>query len=92
MTKKREKLEIIHDILDVIRKKEDKIRRTHILYKSNLSHQMLNEYLNDLLSKNLIVELNEKNKPKTYKLTQKGYNYLKDYSLIKGFIESYGLD
>ncbi|HLD98553.1 MAG TPA: winged helix-turn-helix domain-containing protein, partial [Candidatus Nanoarchaeia archaeon] len=43
--KKRNKLEIIRDILNVIRSRNGKIKPTHILYKSNLSHQMMEEYL-----------------------------------------------
>ncbi len=90
--KRRDRLEIIHDILHVIREKGDRIRPTHILYKSNLSHQMLTEYMGDLLSKGFIIERIGKKGHKTYQLTKKGYNYLEDYSSLKKFVDSYGLE
>jgi len=88
--RKRERTEIIHDILSTIRIKK-KAKPTHILYKSNLSHQMLTEYLNELMGKEFIEVTEEKGK-KTYALTEKGYNYLEDFTVIQAFMESYGLD
>jgi predicted transcriptional regulator len=91
MIRKRERLEIIHDILVAIKDKRDTAKPTHILYKSNLSHQMLMEYINELVKKEFIVEKIDKENKKTYSLTQKGFDYLADYESIKSFIESYGL-
>ena len=92
MIRKRERLEIVHDILYAIREKKDNVKPTHILYKSNLSHQMLTDYLTELMSKDFVVEKTDKKGRKTYALTDKGYNYLKDYAVIKGFVDSYGLN
>ena len=91
MSKKRDRLEIIFSMLKVISEKMGNIRPTHIMYKANLSSQMLNEYLDELLEKSLIMVCVEKKK-KTYKLTDKGYKFLKDYMEIRGFMDSYGLD
>ena len=90
MNKKRSKLQVIHDILEVIRERNGKIKPTHILYKSNLSHQMMVEYLEELISKGFIQEKSLE-KSKTYMITDKGVNYLNKYSLIKEFTESFGL-
>jgi len=90
MNKKRNRLEIIKDILEVIKNKSGKIKPTHILYKSNLSHGMMDLYLTELLEKEFISEKTEKGK-KTYSITQKGQNYLSQYSLISNFTESFGL-
>lgn len=90
--KKRDKLEIVKDILETIRSKGDKIKPTHIMYKANLSHQMLTEYTNELLGKGLVMEKIDKKGKKTFALTDKGFNYLKDYAMIRGFVDSYGLD
>jgi predicted transcriptional regulator len=91
MTKKRDRLEVMHDMLAAIRDKGGNAKPTHIMYKSNLSHQMLTEYMAELLDKGLASERIEKGK-KTYSLTDKGFSFLKDYSMIKGFVDSYGLD
>lgn len=92
MSRKRDRIEIIHDILNAIREKGDKIKPTHILYKSNLSHKMLTEYMNELIEKSFIEENEDKKGRKTYSLTDKGFNYLSDYNSIRSFMESYGLD
>lgn len=90
--KRRGRLEIIHDILFVIREKGNRIKPTHILYKSNLSHQMLTEYMNELLEKSFILEEIDRRGNRTYKLTEKGFAYLTDYSTIQKFVDSYGLE
>ena len=91
MNKKRDRLAIIHDILKAIQEKNGKIKPTNILYKSNLSHQMLDEYLEELISKNFIKELNSKS-GKTYSLAEKGFEYLEKYKLIVEFTDSFGLN
>ena len=91
MNKKRTKLEIIKDILEVIKSKNGKIKPTHILYKSNLSHIMMELYLNQLIEKQFIMEkINGKNK--TYSITQKGNEYLEKYRMISNFTELFGLE
>ncbi|MEM3113176.1 MAG: winged helix-turn-helix domain-containing protein [Candidatus Pacearchaeota archaeon] len=90
MNKKRNKLEIIKDILQVIRSRNGKIKPTHILYKSNLSHQMMEEYLRDLKEKDFIQEHKTKT-GRTFSITEKGLNYLNQYSVIIEFTESFGL-
>ena len=92
MARKRDRLEIIHDILLVIRDHRGVVRPTHILYKSNLSHPMLTEYLDELKTKGFLVESTDREGKRSYALTEKGYNYLRDYGVIRGFVDSYGLD
>ncbi len=53
MAKKRERLDIIKDILMSIRENRN-IKPTRLLYASNLSPQMFKEYINELISKNFI--------------------------------------
>lgn len=92
MNRKRERLEIIHDILKALQDKGGKLKPTHILYKSNLSYQMLTEYLTDLIEKRLIIEEEDKKKNKFYSITEKGLNFLNDFKVIRNFMESYGLE
>ncbi|MEK6889080.1 MAG: winged helix-turn-helix domain-containing protein [Nanoarchaeota archaeon] len=89
--KKRNRLEIIRDILNVIRAKNGKIKPTHILYKSNLSHSMMEEYMTELKEKEFITEKLLAGK-KTYAITEKGIEYLHKYQLIADFTQSFGLE
>jgi len=92
MSAKRDRLGIINDILSIIQSKGDKVKPTQIMYKANLSHEMLNTYMAELLAKGFIMEKIDKKGRKTYSLTDKGFNFLRDYKLIKGFVDSYGLN
>jgi predicted transcriptional regulator len=90
MAKKRNKLQVIYDILKVINEKKGQTRPTHILYKSNLSHSMMEEYLSELISKKFIIETKE-GKSKTYVLAERGTEYLEKYKFIVEFSNSFGL-
>jgi len=90
MNKKRDRLQIVHDILKAVQDKNGRIKPTHILYKSNLSHQMLDEYLGELLSKGFLIE-NSTKTGKTYSMTPKGFEYLQKYRTIVDFVDSFGL-
>ena len=90
MGKKRNKLQIIHDILNVIKEKNGTIKPTHILYKSNLSYQMMDEYLKELIEKDFIKETTNK-KDRSYAITEKGLKFLEKYSLVLDFTNSFGL-
>jgi predicted transcriptional regulator len=90
MNQKRDRLGIIHDILKVIEKKGSS-RRTTIMYQANLSHEMLTEYMNDLIAKGMIKEEISKGGVRIYSLQDKGKSFLSEYSSIKNFLESYGL-
>ena len=91
MEKKRNKLQIIRDILSVIKDRNRKIKPTHILYKSNLSYVMMEQYLNELISTGMIKEIRN-SRSKTYEITDKGLNYLSQYSLVQNFADSFGLN
>jgi predicted transcriptional regulator len=94
MSKKRGRLQIIQDILGAIRDKGGSIKPTHLLYKSNLSHQMMNDYIDELKGKGFITEemVGKKKLSKQFALTQKGYSYLQEYRTVVKFIESFGLE
>jgi predicted transcriptional regulator len=91
MTKKRNKLEVVHDILEVIRSKNGRIKPTHIMYKSNLSYQMMEEYLTELIEKGFITEVNGNN-GKVYRITEKGLEYLNKFKFIIEFTNTFGLN
>lgn len=91
MAKKRERIEVIKDILQVIQDKNGKIKPTHIMYKSNLSYIMMDEYLKELITKGFIVETIT-DKSKTYSITKKGQDFLEKFRLIKDFMAGFGLN
>jgi len=83
---KRNKLEIIKDILKIIQDSHGLIKITPLIRKSNLSSQGFYQYLDGLIYKKLVLKTDGH-----IKLTQKGTNYLERYSSIVGFIDEFGL-
>jgi predicted transcriptional regulator len=66
------------------------IKPTHLLYKSNLSHTLIKEYIRELISKKLIMEQPEK-RGKSFRITDKGRQFSREYKKMKEFQESFGL-
>ena len=91
MEKKRNKLEVIRDILFVIRAKNGRIKPTQILYKSNLSHVMMKSYIGEIISRGLVKEKTSES-GRTYSITEKGLNYLSEFHTVMNFMESFGLN
>jgi len=87
---RRGRIDIIYDILKAIQDKGGKIKPTHLLYKSNLSHKRLKLYLDELKAKQLIEEISVKNK-KMISITDQGLEFFKNYKRIKEFTEAFGL-
>jgi predicted transcriptional regulator len=90
MAKKRERLEVIKDILNAIRSNR-KIKPTRLLYASNLSPQMFKDYVNELIKKEFIkLDIDDKEK-KSFSITRKGMEFLQEYKVIENFVENFGL-
>lgn len=90
IVKRRGKIEIIADILRSIQDKGGKIKPTHLLYKSNLSHAKLKEYADILLEKGMIEE-KLVNGRKMFFMKEQGYKFLLEFERIKEFSDSFGL-
>jgi len=73
----RGRIEIIGDILEVCL--DGVTRRTHIMYRGNLSYLMLKEYTEELIRKSLIEEKNSG----SFITTEKGRAFLKHYERIR---------
>jgi predicted transcriptional regulator len=87
---KRNKLEIIRDILKTINDNHNSIKITPLIRKSNLSTKRFNEYYKELALKRFIIERNN-DKGKVIAITEKGKKYLERYFSIIGFIEEFDL-
>ena len=90
MAERRNKFQIILDILSLLQRKGGKIKPTHILYGGNLSYNRLKKYLKELEDKNLIQQIHEKEKT-FYIITDKGLNFLSEAKKIKQITDAFGL-
>ncbi len=88
--RRRNKLEIVRDVLKSIQDKGGVIKPTHLLYKSNLSHNRLKEYVDELTGKSLIMEQELKGKTMIV-LTQQGYEFLEKFDKLREFTDAFGL-
>jgi predicted transcriptional regulator len=88
---KRAKLEIIKDILRIIKENHNSIKITPLIRKSNLSTQRFNEYYNELIQKNLIIERKDEQNAKIITITEMGCRYIEKYVNIIDFIKEFDL-
>ena len=96
MATRRSRLELIFDILTAIQMKGGVIKPTHLMYKSNLSHKLLNNYMEELIKKELIVieefQVKKKKAPsKVVKITDKGLGFLEEFRRIRESTDAFGL-
>ena len=67
-----------------------RIKPTHLMYKSNLSHALMKDYIDELISKDLMKETYERGK-KMFEVTQKGREFTLQYRKMKEFQDAFGL-
>ncbi len=96
MGSRRSRLELIFDILLAIQNKGGRIKPTHLMYKSNLSHKLLNNYLDELIGKELVkIEeeiVRKKQAPnKIVMITDKGLEFLAEFRRMREFTDAFGL-
>ncbi|MBS3107722.1 hypothetical protein J4468_02295 [Candidatus Woesearchaeota archaeon] len=90
MNMRRTKMDIIGDMLISIQNKGGKIKPTHLMYKANLSHKLLNTYLDELVSKEMVSEI-QKGPSKYLIITEKGVVFLSEFRKMKEFQDAFGL-
>jgi len=91
MTKKRDRLGVIFDILKIIQDHHNSIKPTPLLRYSNLSSNSFSDYYDELIAKGFIKEIIDRKERKFITLTDKGFHYLEKYRLILGFIDEFEL-
>ena len=89
--RKRDRLEVIHDILKIIQSHNNSIKPTPLLRYSNLSSQSFSDYLKELYEKEFVKEIRDKKNKKFITLTDKGFAFLEKYKMILGFISEFEL-
>ena len=90
MERKRNRIDIIYDILRVIQERGGKIKKTHLMYKANLSHGQMKLYLDELCKKGLIENNIFLNKY-LIEITKKGGDFCRRYIQVKEFEKTFGL-
>ena len=88
---KRGKLEIIRDILTIIRDNHNSIRITPLLRQTNISSSSFKEYFNEITKKGFITQAIDKRNHKTISLTEKGFRFIEKYKTIINFIDEFEL-
>jgi predicted transcriptional regulator len=94
MAGRRSRLELVFDILVSIQNKGGRIKPTHLMYKSNLSHKLLNSYLEELIMKEMVEIREIKTKKSTSKMvhiTDKGLGFLAEFRRMREFTEAFGI-
>ena len=91
MNRKRDRLAVIYDFLKIISDHNNSIKPTPLLRKTNLSSQSFNEYLEELITKELVKQVLDNKNKKYLTLTDKGFKFLQKYKLILGFIKEFEL-
>ena len=89
--RKRDRLEVIYDILKIIRDSHNSIKPTPLLRRSNLSSSSFYDYYRELLAKDFVKEITDKESRKYVTLTDKGFKFLEKYRLILGLIDEFEL-
>jgi predicted transcriptional regulator len=89
--KKRSRLEVIFDILCVVRDHEHRVKITPLIRYSGLSPQSFASYYEKLIEKGLLVEQNDKKEGRLIVLTQKGCDYIREYHFVLRFIREFEL-
>ena len=76
MGRKRTRIDIIGDMLVSIQKKGGRIKPTHFMYNSNLSHVQMSSYLEELVEKNFVKKVRQEESYEYIMITDKGYEFL----------------
>lgn len=90
MEGKRTRIDIIRDMLSSIIDKGGQIKPTHLMYKSNMSHGQMKEYLDDLVKKELVKKMKKGNYDYVI-ITDKGQEFIQKLREIKEFERAFGL-
>lgn len=96
MVVRRSRLELVFDILLAIQEKGGEIKPTHLMYKSNLSHKLLQRYVDELVEKEFIrieeIIMKKRKQPaKKVFITDKGLGFLSEFRRMREFTDSFGL-
>ena len=87
---RRERLDILEDMLAAIQRKGGEMRPTHLMYKANLAHRQLKTYLDELLSKELVAKTERKGSEYVL-ITDSGNRFLEKLREMRAFEQTFGI-
>lgn len=87
---KRNKLEILRDILSIVQK-NNRIKPTPLLRQSNISSARFKRYFNEIIDKKFVKEIRGNRGERLIVLTENGNKFLEKYKTIINFIEEFEL-
>ncbi len=87
---RRDRVDVILAILETIYTEKNEAKPTHIMYKANLSHKLMDSYFKELMEKGIIEKFDSDGKTRI-RLTEKGSEFLRELRKMKAFMESFGL-
>ncbi|MCD6398910.1 MAG: winged helix-turn-helix transcriptional regulator [Candidatus Aenigmarchaeota archaeon] len=90
MKSRRDRIDVIYDILSAIEKEGGQIKPTRLMYKSNLSHKLLKSHMQDLIERGVIEETTIKKKNYIV-ITESGKKFISELRKMRRFLESFGL-
>ena len=90
MERKRSRIDIVADMLSSIQDKGGKIKPTHLMYRSNLSHTQLKSYLEELVEKNFVSKIKNNNYEYVI-ITDTGNKFLERLREMREFEKTFGL-
>jgi predicted transcriptional regulator len=91
MERKRSRIDIIADMLSSIQDKGGKIKPTHLMYRSNLSHNQMNSYLEELVAKNFVNKVKSDKNFEYVLITDNGNKFLEKLREMKEFERTFGI-
>lgn len=84
-------MDIVGDMLAAIQAKGGKIKPTHLMYKANLSYAQLKTYLDELVEKEFVKEIEVgKNQNNYIIITEKGDKFVQKVQEMRQFERSFG--
>lgn len=90
MGRKRSRSDIIYDMLAAIQKKGGEIKPTHLMYKANLSHTQMNNYLDELVGKEVVKKIKKKQYDYLI-ITDRGHEFITKIKEMREFEDTFGL-
>ena len=90
MKSRRDRMEVIYDILAAIEKEGGSMKPTRLMYRSNLSYNLMKSYMAELKEKGMIAEVVVK-KRRFIALTESGRQFMVQLRKMRKFLDSFGL-